>query len=159
MRKEKKNITISIILVLLLIVILQVITVYVITNIKDNNQDMIPNVLKMTYIENTGGAFGIGQNSTVGFVIVSLIVIAIILRFLISKRESMNTPTCVALSFILAGGISNLIDRIVRGFVVDYIDISGIFKFPVFNLADMFICIGWIAIVIFTIIYWKKELK
>lgn len=159
MKKGKQNIIISISLVLILIVILQVTTLFVINNIKDNNQELISNVLKMTYIENTGGAFGIGQNSTAGFVIVSLIVIAIILRFLISKRESMNIPTCIALSFILAGGISNLIDRIARGFVVDYIDISQVLKFPVFNLADMFICVGWIVLVVFTIIFWKKEVK
>ena len=50
----------------------------------------------------------------------------------------------MALTLILGGGISNLIDRVFRGYVLDYIDISPIFKFPVFNLADFIIIVGWI---------------
>ncbi len=52
------------------------------------------------------------------------------------------------LGLILAGGIGNLIDRIFRGFVVDYIDISPLIKYPVFNIADVCIVIGCIAIAI-----------
>ena len=49
---------------------------------------------------------------------------------------------------ILAGGISNFIDRVFRGYVVDYIDITPIFNFPVFNLEDAVIIIGWIMFVV-----------
>ena len=63
----------------------------------------------------------------------------------------------VSLSFMLAGGISNLIDRIARGAVIDYIDISPIFKFSVFNLSDILILVGWIILVISIFTYWKEE--
>ena len=71
----------------------------------------------------------------------------------------MNTITKVVLSFILAGGISNFIDRIFRGFVVDYIDITQLFKFPVFNLADVYVVVGWTMLILITIRYTLKELK
>ena len=56
-----------------------------------------------------------------------------------------------AYSLILAGGITNLIDRLFRGFVVDYIDINELFYYPVFNLADICIIVG-ILVVIVTIV-------
>ena len=54
---------------------------------------------------------------------------------------------CVAL--IIAGGIGNLIDRILRGFVVDYLDISPLFNFPVFNLADCCVVIGTFLLMLY----------
>ena len=106
-----------------------------------------------------GGAFGIGGNSTIGFIIVSIIVLGIAIRFLISQRNVIDYKTSIAISLVLAGGINNLIDRSLRGYVVDYIDISSIFKFPVFNIPDMLICIGWFMLVICVYMYWKKEIK
>ena len=58
---------------------------------------------------------------------------------------------------ILGGGISNLIDRLFRGYVIDYIDINNIFKYPIFNLADIFIVIGVITIVAYIIINTIRE--
>ena len=60
----------------------------------------------------------------------------------------------VAISMALGGGLSNIIDRIFRGGVLDFIKIPII---PNFNIADMSICIGWVLIVVFLIIYTKKE--
>lgn len=159
MKKINKKIKIVILITSILIIISQALTIYAVTNVKDESKSIIPNVLRLTYVENTGGAFGIGGNGTIGFVIVSLIIIGIIIRFLVLQQDKLDLKTCLSLGFILAGGISNLIERIMRGFVVDYIDISELFKFPVFNLADMLIFIGWITLVIFIFIYWNKELK
>ena len=58
----------------------------------------------------------------------------------------------LAYSLILAGGITNLIDRLFRGFVIDYIDINNLFEYPIFNLADICIVIGVIVIMITVII-------
>ena len=63
----------------------------------------------------------------------------LLIRFLVVNREKVEIKASTALSLVLAGGISNLIDRIFRGRVVDFIDISPIINFPKFNLAD--ICI------------------
>lgn len=54
---------------------------------------------------------------------------------------------------VLAGGFSNLIDRIFRGFVVDFIDISELINFPNFNFADIFIVLGWILLALFFAMY------
>ena len=83
-------------------------------------------------MENTGGAFGIGNNNTIMFIMVNIIVITLITKFIISRREELPTYTLIGLGIILSGGIGNLIDRVFRGFVVDYIDISPLIKYPVF---------------------------
>lgn len=72
--------------------------------------------------------------------------------------KMMDKKTQILLSLILAGGISNLIDRVFRGFVVDFIDLA-FFDFPVFNIADICVVSGWIMLVIVTIIYAKGENK
>jgi len=59
----------------------------------------------------------------------------------------MDKITINALAMILGGGIGNLIDRVSKGFVVDYIDINYLIKYPIFNLADIFIVIGTIVII------------
>ena len=60
----------------------------------------------------------------------------------------MNKKVYIGLLFLIAGGISNLIDRVFRGFVVDYIDFTQIIDFPVFNLADIVLVVGWILLII-----------
>ena len=63
----------------------------------------------------------------------------------IKQREMTNKFTNISLALILAGGFGNLIDRIFRGRVIDFIDISPVFNFPTFNIADILVVIGWIA--------------
>lgn len=158
-KKKSRKLTKALLLTAIIIVIAQAINIYVVSNVKDGGLVLVESCLKLTYVENTGGAFGIGANDTIGFVLINLLILGIIFRFMFAQIERIDKKTMLALNLILAGGISNLIDRIVRGFVVDYIDVSPIFKFPVFNLADMCIFFGWIMLVISIVIYWKKEVK
>lgn len=155
----KKNFKpyVIIILVILLIVIDQISKFYIVENIGKEIKNIIPNVLNFTYVENRGGAFGIGQNSTMMFVLVNIIILGIIIRFMIIQKDRIDRKTQVILSMILAGGISNLIDRIARGFVLDFIDFSPIISFPVFNIADILIVIGWISLAIVTAVYYIKN--
>lgn len=154
MRKVKQYIKI-LGLILILIIVDQVLKIGV---IKDG-QEIIPNMIKITYEINTGGAFSIGEGNIFQFIVINIIVLGLIIRFLVIQFKNMNTITKVVLSFILAGGISNFIDRIFRGFVVDYIDITQIFKFPVFNLADAYVVLGWTMLILSTIRYTFKGLK
>ena len=103
--------------------------------------------------ENTGMAFGFNSGNTKN-IFLSLIVIFIIISFIRNQREQLEPKVLVAISMALGGGISNIIDRIFRGGVLDFIKILFI---PNFNIADLCICIGWILIVVFLIIYTKKE--
>ena len=88
-----------------------------------------------------------------------IFVIIIIIRFMVKQREMTNKFTNISLALILAGGFGNLIDRIFRGRVIDFIDISPVFNFPTFNIADILVVIGWIAFALNMAIYTTRELK
>ena len=138
-----KKIHYIIIVLFIILLILDQITKIVFT---DNNIEIIPNVLKFTYTENTGGAFGIGSGNIVTFVFTNIIVLGIIIKFMISQKDNLDNITYIVLTTILAGGVGNFIDRIFRGHVVDFIDITGIINFPKFNLADIYIVCSWIVL-------------
>ncbi len=148
--KNKKNIF-FILMVIIIIILDQLIKGLIISKLYNNTIVLIPKILNLTYVENTGAAFGIGSSSTAMFIIVNAIIIGLIIYFIHSKKGEISKIILFALHLILAGGIGNLIDRIFKGFVVDYIDINPIFKFPVFNLADICITIGYTIIVIYLI--------
>ena len=113
--------------------------------------EVIPNLFYLTYIENRGAAFGILQGRT-GFlsVVVALVLIAAITSLLSGKITSKFLTW--SFSLVIAGGFGNLIDRIVRGFVVDYLDFSALFGFPVFNFADCCVVAGTFMILIYMLI-------
>lgn len=113
---------------------------------------LIEDILHLTYVENTGAAFGMMKNSRWLFMTVSVIaiiaIIAILWRY---GRELVAASVC--LSMVLGGGIGNMIDRVALGYVVDFIDFRAI-NFAVFNGADSFVCVG----AFFLIIYLLKDI-
>jgi len=142
MKKHIKKI-ITLIVVILFIVLDQVSKIFLAKDIM-----VIEGLLKFTNVHNTGGAFGIFSTNTVTIIIVSIMVLALMIRFIIIKKDYMGNFVYTGLVFIIAGAISNLIDRIFRGYVVDFIDFTQIVNFPVFNFADIVLVIGWILLVI-----------
>ena len=112
-----------------------------------NNQvdfTVIPNLLNFTLVQNYGAAFGSFQGANIVLAIISLIICFIMIGIIafMYKRDEYVSP---AYYLIIAGGIGNFIDRVARGFVVDFIDTPFI---ATFNIADSFIVIGafWIMI-------------
>ena len=103
-------------------------------------QPIIENVIHLTYVENKGAAFGMLSNNRWVFMIVSSVAIVGLLVYLAWKKPT-NKWECVALSFVIGGGIGNMIDRFALGYVVDMIDCRFI-NFAVFNVADSFVCVG-----------------
>lgn len=134
---------ISIIGIILFIIIDQILKVLCARDLM-----LIDGVLKFSNIQNTGGAFGIFNTNIIMITILNLILIALMIRFIIIRRKYMNNLVYIGLLFLIAGGISNLIDRIFRGYVVDYIDFTQIIDFPVFNLADIVLVVGWFLLII-----------
>ncbi|MGM9568263.1 MAG: signal peptidase II [Clostridia bacterium] len=108
------------------------------------------NFIKLTYIHNTGAAFGILEGSRVLFVLFTLALI--IAAVLLWKKPWMNRYRG-AVSVIIAGALGNCIDRIFRGYVVDFIDFT---YWPVFNMADIAVVCGTVLLA-FLILTGKEE--
>lgn len=100
---------------------------------------IVKGLLNLTYLQNTGGAYGIGSSNTVIFVIFNIIIITLLTMYILKNKTSIQLV--IGISLIIAGGIGNLIDRVFRGYVIDYIDINPLIKYPVFNIADMCVVI------------------
>ncbi|CDD27607.1 lipoprotein signal peptidase [Clostridium sp. CAG:452] len=148
---KSKKINFLMIITIIAILLDQLIKIIIKSKIFNSSIILIPHVLNLTYVQNTGAAFGIGNNSTSMFVAVNVVIIGLITYFIFSKKEELSKLILIALHLVLAGGIGNLIDRIARGFVIDYIDISPLIKYPVFNLADIFVVIGCLIIAVFLV--------
>ena len=107
-----------------------------------NNSIEISRYFSFTYLENTGTSFGLFKNNNLLFVFITLIVIGLILY---NYKKEKNFQ--LGFDFILAGAFGNLVNRLVYGYVVDFID----FKiWPVFNLADTFIVVGVLYCIYFS---------
>ena len=104
---------------------------------------IIPNVVEFNYNENKAAALGIGNRIVV--IIISLVIILGIIIYLITNKDKIISFW--PYTFILSGAVGNLIDRVVRGFVIDFIDVCFL-KFPIFNIADIFVTIGLLGIII-----------
>ncbi|RPF48558.1 signal peptidase II [Hydrogenoanaerobacterium saccharovorans] len=116
---------------------------------------LIQDVLHLTYVENYGAAFSILQNKKWFLIgVTSLIAIGAIVLLLSKKLKSNLAIWSVAL--IIAGGVGNLIDRIGRGFVVDYVDFRLI-NFAVFNFADCCVVVGTILLAIYILYFEGKD--
>jgi len=112
--------------------------------------EIIPNLFNLTYIENRGAAFGIFQGKTEFLsILVALVLIAALIFLFSDKLQSNFLIWAVAL--VIAGGAGNLIDRVALGFVVDYLDFSALFGFPVFNFADCCVVVGTALILIYVL--------
>ncbi len=148
-KKEIRNKkTIILIIAGIIIIVLDQITKFLII---EKNVTIIPRFLSFTYTENTGVAFNIGSNNLFFIILVNIIILGIIIKFIKERKEDVDFKILISLVLILAGGIGNLIDRIFRGYVVDFIDVN-LFKFPNFNIADISIFIGIFLLIIMLII-------
>jgi len=106
------------------------------------NKDFL--LFKLDFVKNYGAAFNIFSGSRVFLSLISVF-FSILLIYLIFRKNTLNSYDLFSYSFILGGTIGNGIDRIFRGFVVDFINLN-IINFPVFNIADISINIGFIIL-------------
>ena len=113
--------------------------------------------LEFLRIENHGAAFGILQGQMSFFYIISAVVGIVILYVLLRLPcEAKYFPLLVTVSFIAAGAIGNLIDRVTRRSVVDFIYFKPI-DFPVFNVADIYITCATFAMLFLSLFYYKND--
>ncbi len=108
-------------------------------------------VFALTYVKNYGAAFNILQNSREILIILSVIAIMLLFGYVIKHLKSISFKSIFFIALLSAGIAGNLHERIVYGYVRDFFEIKA-FSFPVFNISDIFITIGVIALVILILI-------
>ncbi len=143
--KEKKKIIIGTAIILAVIVIDQLMKFF----LTNKNVDIIPGILTFRYLKNYGVAFGFGKNINTPVIFINLTLVALILILLV--KIDFEKKICIPLFMIVGGAISNCIDRIFRGFIVDFFYVR-FFKFPVFNVADIFITVGILSLMLFVFV-------
>ena len=143
--EKKKILKILMIIGLIIIIIDQISKFLVITLVKNEVVIISNEILTITKVENEGFAFGLNKQNILN-ISLSIVIIIVLIRYLISQRERNSKKIVIYLGLIIAGGISNIIDRIIRGAVFDFIKIG---QFPVFNVADICIVVGWILFVLY----------
>lgn len=108
---------------------------------------VIKDFFYLRYINNTGASWGILSNSRILLIILSLIAIVILIRYMYNFKK--NKLNLVGFGFLLGGILGNLADRLLYGYVKDFLDIIIFnYDFPVFNIADIFIVLGVIILII-----------
>lgn len=117
----------------------------------------IPNILGWYYTENTGASFSMFSGKVNFLIVITSLIIIAGFVFLLRKKTKFNL-LYIGVSLALTGGIGNLIDRIFRGYVIDYIQ-TLFCDFPIFNFADCLICIGAGCMIISTIYDLIKEVR
>ena len=135
--------TIIIILSIIFLIIDQITKILVVNSlVPGENIEIIKNIFSIIYTNNTGAAFSILLWKRIFLIVVAILIIGILLYY-IKKNKVDGKLNIIAFSLIIGGSLGNLIDRIVRGYVVDFISIKlGSYNFPIFNIADTLIVVG-----------------
>ena len=109
---------------------------------------VIKGVFHLTYVENTGAAFGMLQGNT-WFLILTSVLVSAVVAYLIWKIKPENRYVKISLALILGGALGNLVDRVLLGYVVDFLDFR---IWPVFNIADSCVVVGAILLGYFVVV-------
>lgn len=147
-----------IIAVLLMIVLDQAVKLWALTSLQAQHTiPLIENVFHLTYVENRGAAFSLFAQFDSRWIFVALAcVITVVILIALQKNYMQTVLGRWSLVLIAAGALGNAIDRVAHGFVVDLFDFRLI-HFPVFNVADIFICIGGALFVIYFMFQHKDK--
>ena len=136
--------------------ILDIISKQIIVHVMDlgESSKVINNFFYITYTQNKGAAWSILEDQRILLLIISVVVLFLINKFM--NKEILLNIECLSYGMIIGGILGNLFDRIVFGYVIDFIDFKLFgYNYPVFNLADTFIVVGIILMVIISI---RKDL-
>ena len=118
------------------------------TMVQGQSIPIIENIFHITYIENPGAAFGILAYQRMLVLILTAVIVGVMiyLYFSLSNKKSL---TAISLGIVVSGAIGNFIDRFMQGTVTDFLDFR---IWPIFNIADIAICVGLALICYFIII-------
>lgn len=147
-----------IILISTLTLILDILTKQLVINLMIENQSiaLIKNFFSITYAKNTGVAFSFLEGNVPLIIIITSIIILLILKYI--KETVQNKYEIICYGLIIGGAIGNLIDRIIYGYVIDFLDFNLFgYPFPIFNIADTAIVIGIFSLIILSFIEKDKQ--
>ncbi len=149
---EKKTITAALILAILLLIADQISKAAVVKYIRFGEKiPVIPDFFNLTYITNTGAAWGILSGHGWLLLVISLAVMAALIYFMRTLTEGWP-ERIYALAIVMSGIIGNSIDRVFRKEVVDFLQFYfGKYQYPSFNVADSCICVGVVIFMISTL--------
>ena len=138
-----------IILSIIFLIIDQITKILVVNSlVPGENIEIIKNIFNIIYTNNTGAAFSILLGKRIFLIVVAVLIIGVLLYY-IKRNKIEKKIDIIALSFVIGGSLGNLIDRIVRGYVIDFISIKiGNYNFPIFNVADALIVVGVILLLL-----------
>lgn len=152
------------IIIIIFCVIADQLLKFVMTNYilaESNARDLIKigdlDVIGLHYVENRGAAFSSFEGARWFLIVLTIILIAALIIWII-KEKNKNPFMVYSASAVIAGGIGNLIDRIRLGYVVDYIEVR-LFRFAIFNFADICVVLGAICLVIYVCFIENKVKK
>lgn len=148
------------ILILIYVLLDQLTKLLVIENVPYHSSVQLNDYFSIVNIENTGIAFSMFQNNNIFFIVLVSLILIYIIFFIIKNNKKFTKLQINCFLLILSGGIGNLIDRIFRGAVVDFIDIGykEVYRWPAFNVADSCVCVGIILFII-SIFFSSKNKK
>ncbi len=108
--------------------------------IEDGSTMLIPGIIDLVHVENTGAAFSIGEGGGIVFVAVAIVFLLGACYF-VWHEEDLPLGVVASVGLVAGGGLGNMIDRLMNGSVTDFLS-TAFMKFPVFNVADMCVTVG-----------------
>ena len=131
---------------------IDIISKIIVSNLMNVNESImvIKDFFYITYVRNTGAAWSMFAGERLGLIVVSLIIICFIVYYTF-KNKPESRLEYIGYGMVLGGSFGNLFDRIIYGYVIDFLDVYIFgYDYPIFNLADSFIFVGVILIIIST---------
>ncbi len=157
MSSKKRYYSLFIIYMAVLVIFDQITKLIARTTLSAGDIDIIPGVLQLHLLYNTGAAFSILTGKTIVFYVLTPVIAAVIIYFFIRLPfVKKYLPMAFVLTSLVAGAAGNYIDRLVFSKVTDFIYFS-IINFPVFNVADIYVTVSVIVLLVLILFYYKDE--
>lgn len=144
---------IYLIIIILGLVVDRLTKIYAVNNFMEKSID--GKLINLTYLENRGAAFGILQDKRVVFIILTTAIVLYLLYYFVKNIKTSPIILNLSLAMIISGAIGNFYDRLIQGYVVDFLEFSFV-KFPVFNVADILVTVGCALMIIYIIFHGDK---
>lgn len=154
----KKNVIVSFIIITLLLLVDQYTKFLAVAYLENTSGiDIIDGIFRLQYLENTGAAFGMMAGHMEFFYIITIGIVSVLLYLLYKlPNEKRYTPLWLCGLTLVAGAVGNFIDRVRLEYVVDFLYFELI-DFPIFNVADIYVCVAAIVFVLLILFYYKDE--